>query len=106
MKMTLAIQDSKTGQWYEVSEAAAREKVGQQLRENLTKKDAEKSHNRRVLRRQQKQERKKRRQALKAPQESGNHSSAAESDTKLPSVAEVKEKLFPATAVLLPPFTW
>lgn len=56
--------DNATKQWHEVSDAAAREKVGQQFRENSTKKDYRKIHARRLQRRQQKQKRIERRQSL------------------------------------------
>ena len=46
-RFVLSVQDPKTGLWYEVPEAVAREKVGQQMRENLMRKDFEKAEERR-----------------------------------------------------------
>jgi hypothetical protein len=53
-------QDPETHLWYEMSDTVAREKVGQQLRENKVKKNTQKSQERRIHRRRQKEARKQR----------------------------------------------
>lgn len=56
-------QDNETRRWVEVADGVAREKVGQQFRENATKKNHEKSHRKRLQRREQRLQRMLRRNA-------------------------------------------
>jgi hypothetical protein len=53
-------QDPETHLWYEMSDSVAREKFGQQLRENKVKKNTQKSQERRIQRQRQKEARKQR----------------------------------------------
>ena len=68
------LQDNKINRWTEVGDAAAREKVGQQFRENMVKKNHEKSHLKRLQRREQRLQRTLRRNAS----EGSNASQASE----------------------------